>query len=196
MESIKPTRRNTGPRGKGRRGSTLVECVLAGSFVFVPLLVGTVTVGMSLLRSIQVAALNRDAGHLFATGMDFSQSANRQLLLKIAGTLNITDSGGQGVVILSEIDGTGTNQAVCSRRYVIGNPALRASSFASPNSVNSSGTVTNLNDASSKTSGFAPAVMPMAQGDVAYVAETYFSTSQYDWAALLTGTGVYTKAVF
>jgi hypothetical protein len=185
--------RNSGPK---KSGSTLLEFVLAGSFIFLPLLTGTVTVGMSMLRSLQVAALNRSAGHMFASGMDFSQSANRNLLLSIAGDLNISDAGGSGVVILSEIDGTGTNQAVCTRQYVIGNAALRASSFATPAGIDSGGNVINVNEASANTAGFTPAVMPMSQGDVAYVAETYFSTSDYDWTGFLTGTGIYTRAIF
>jgi hypothetical protein len=185
-------------RTQGRRGSTLLEFVLAGSFVFLPLLAGCSTVGMSMLRSIQVVELNRDAGHMFSEGVDFSQAGNRNILLKIASGLGITDGGGQGVIILSEIDGTGSNAAVCSRRIVIGNAALRASFYVNPSSavVDSSGAVTNLNDPSANANSFTSSVMPMNAGDVAYVAETYLSTSAYDWTGVLSGTGIYTKSVF
>lgn len=185
-------------RTRVRRGSTLLEFVLAGSFVFLPLLIGCSTVGMALLKSIRVVELTRSAGHMFSEGIDFSQAANRNILLQVASGLGITDSGGQGVIILSEIDGTGTNTAVCSRRIVIGNAGLRASSYASPSSgiLDSSGAVTNLNDPSANADAFTPAVMPMSRGDVAYVAETYLSTSAYDWTGVLTGTGIYMKAVF
>ncbi len=180
------------------RGSSLLEFVLAASFVFLPLLAGTASVGMSMVRSIDVVALNRDAGHMFAEGVDFSQPANRNILLVIAGTLGITNTGGNGVIILSEIDGTGTNTAVCARQYVIGNAALRASSYVNPSSslLDSSGAVTNLNDPSANAAAFTPAVMPMNAGDVAYLAETFVSTSTYDWTGFLTGTGVYTKSIF
>jgi hypothetical protein len=181
---------------RSRSGSTLLEFVFAGSFIFLPLLIGTVTVGMSLLRSIEVTALNRDAGRMFAAGVDFSQAANQNLLVKIAGDLNITAAGGQGVVILSEIDATGTNQAVCSRQLVIGNAALRASSFASPTDLDSAGNVTNLNDPTANAATFTPAVMPMSKGQVAYVVETYYSTASYDWTGLLKNTGVYVRAIF
>ena len=188
----------TAAQSRGRRGSAILEFVLAGSFIFLPLLAGAATVGMSLVRSMQVAALNRNAAHMFAMGVDFSQQANRNLLLKVAGSLNITDSGGTGLVILSEIDGTGNNQAVCSRRLVIGNAALRNSSYVSPasNVLDSGGNVTNVNDGSAQVSAAFTAIMPMTQGQVAYVAETYFSTSDYDWPGFLTHTGIYTKAIF
>src|SRR5580658_9512488 len=100
----------TAHTARGRRGSTLIEFVLAGSFVFLPLLVGTVAIGMAMIRSIQVTALNRDAGHMFSQGIDFSQAVNQNLLNNISGELNLT--GGSGVVILSEIVATGPNQAV------------------------------------------------------------------------------------
>jgi hypothetical protein len=181
-----------------RRGSSLLEFVLAASFVFLPLLAGTATVGMSMVRSIEVVALNRDAGHMFAEGVDFSQQGNRNILLKIAGNLGITDSGGNGVIILSEIDGTGLNTAVCARQFVVGNAALRASSFVNPNPslIDASGAVTNLNDPSVNAAAFTASVMPMNAGDVAYLAETYVSTAGYDWTGFLTGTGIYSKSIF
>lgn len=178
---------------RNRRGSTLIEFVLAGSFIFVPLLVGTVSVGMAMMRSIQVTALNRDAGHMFSQGVDFSQGANQNLLVKIAGDLNITATGGDGVVILSEIVATGTNQAVIAQRLVVGNASLRASNYGTPDMVDSGGNVTA--DASATATNFTPAVMPMVQGQIAYVAETYFSTSDVSLAGLLPN-GIYIWAVF
>ena len=192
-------RRRTGGKHPLRsRGSTILEFALAASFVFLPLLAGTATVGMSMLRSMKVQALNRNVAHMFATGVDFSQAANRNLVLKIAGSLHIQDSGGSGVILLTEIDGTGNGQAICARRIVIGNAALRASSYVTPASsvLDSGGAVTNLNDPSARVNAAFLTMMPMSQGDVVYLAETYFSTSDYDWAGFLTGTGIYTKAMF
>jgi hypothetical protein len=176
-----------------RRGGTLIEFVLAGSFIFVPLLVGTMAVGMAMIRSIQVTALNRDAGHMFSLGLDFSQAANQNLLVKIAGDLNITPTGGDGVVILSEIVGTGTNQAVIAQRLVVGNSSLRASNYGTPDMIDSGGNVTP--DASATATNFTPAVMSMVAGQVAYVAETYFSTSDVSLGGLLPN-GIYVWAVF
>ena len=201
----KPRNRSLGNRRSGNRrsgnrraGSTTLEFALAGSFIFLPLLAGAATIGMSLFMSTQVVGLNRDAGHMFAMGVDFSQSSNRNLLLKIAGNLNITDSGGNGVVILTEIDGTGNNQAVCARRLVIGNAALQSSAYVNPasNLLDSGGNVTNEADPSAAVNPSFTAIMPMAQGQVAYLVETYFSTAQYDWTGLLNNTGIHMKAIF
>jgi hypothetical protein len=178
---------------RGRSGSTLIEFVLAGSFIFVPLLVGAVAVGMSMIRSIQVTGLNRDAGHLFSSGVDFSQTVNQNLLVKIAGDLNITPTGGDGVVILSEIVGTGPNQATITTRQVIGNASLRASSYGTPDTINSSGNVTA--DSSAVAVNFTPAVIPMVSGQIAYVAETYFSTTDYNLGGMMPN-GIYVWTVF
>jgi hypothetical protein len=174
-----------------RRGSTLIEFVLAGSFIFVPLLVGTMAVGMAMIRSIQVTALNRDAGHMFSQGIDFSQAANQNLLNNISGDLNLT--GGNGVVILSEIVATGTNQAVIAQRLVVGNASLHASNYGNPDMIDSGGNVTP--DASATATNFTPAVMSMVQGQIAFVAETYFSTSDVSLGGLLPN-GIYVWAVF
>src|ERR1700733_3686296 len=91
-----------------QRGSTLLEFILAGMFFLVPLILGAMTVGMTLGRSIRVADLNRAAGHMFARGVDFSQASNRALLLRMAIGLGMTDTGGQGVIMLSEIQCTST----------------------------------------------------------------------------------------
>ena len=177
------------------RGSTVLEFALASSFIVFPLVFGTATIGMSLLRSIRVVQLNRDAGHLFARGVDFSQPNERQMLLRLAEGLDITDAGGHGVFMLSVIECPSAGQAVCTRRIVIGNPNLRASAFANPTYIDSSGAVDYVNDAAANAATFLN-VLPMQPGDVAYVTETYFSTSDYDWPGKFTDTGIYTRSIF
>jgi hypothetical protein len=181
-----------------RKGSATVEFGLAGSFIFLPLLAGLATVGMSMVMAIQVVGLNRDAGRLFSGGVDFSQTSSQNLLVKLAGGLNITDAGGNGVIIFSEFDGTGNNTAVCSRRIVVGNASLKASSYANPSAavLDAGGNVTNLSDPSAAVNASFMSLLPMTQGQVAYLVETYFSTSQYDWTGILNGTGIYAKAIF
>jgi hypothetical protein len=156
---------------------------------------GAATIGMSLLESIRVVQLNRDAGHMFARGVDFSQAAERNMLLRLASGMDITDNGGNGVFILSVIECTSPGKAYCTRRIVIGNAGLRASAFASPALVNSAGTVDYLHDDAASADGFLTA-MPMAQGDVAYVCETYFRTPDYDWVGLFNNSGIYTRSIF
>lgn len=113
----------------------------------------------------------------------------------MASGMNITDSGGSGVIMFSEIDYTNAGQAVCSRRLVIGNAGLRTSSFANPRVIDSSGNVDYTHDSGAAANAFL-AVMPMSPGDVAYVVEAYVSSADYDWAGFLTGNGTYTYGVF
>jgi Flp pilus assembly protein TadG len=180
---------------KSNRGAFLLEFALVSTFILIPLILGTMTVGMTLVRTIHVYQLNRDAGHMFARGVDFSQAQNRALLIQMSAGLNITDSGGNGVIILSLIQAVNAGQAVCTRQLVIGNAGLRPSSFTNPTLVDSSGNVTIAGDPGAVANSFLN-VMAMAPGDTAYVAESYFSSSDYDWTGFLTGNGTYTRAVF
>jgi hypothetical protein len=167
---------------------------LAGFFVLIPMAIGLATVGMTMVRSIRVFHLSRDAGRMFARDIDFSQTANRALLLKLANGLTITDTGGKGVLILSLIQCTATNQAYCVRRFVVGNAALRASSFCTPTKIAADGTVDYTHDAASNASSFLTR-LSMSTGDTAYVVETYFSSAEFDGADFL-GNGTYVLSVF
>lgn len=173
----------------------MIEFALASSFIILPLLIGTGTVGMSVLESIRVDALNRNAGHLYARGVDFSQTANRNMILQIAAPLNITNTGGTGVIVFSEIEGTGSGHAVCTARLVIGNPAVWASSFCNPTLIDSAGNVDYTNDPGAAADSFL-SVLPLGSGDIAWLTETYFSTAQYAWPGLLPSSGIYTRAIF
>jgi hypothetical protein len=176
----------------GRKGSAIVEFTLAGTFIFVPILAGLGTVGVSLIRGMEVASLNSSAAQMFSSGVDFSISANADILARIAGNLNITASGGDGVVILSEIQGTAAG-AVCTRHIVIGNAGLRNSSYANPTDLDAYGNVNNLNDPSAQVGGGLPIVL--TPGQTVYVAETYVDNSAFALNAN-SGTGIYVMNIF
>jgi hypothetical protein len=198
-------------RPKREKGSSILEFALVGTFLLLPLVLGTATLGLSILESIHAVELNRDAAHMFARGVDFSQAANRSLLLELANGLDITDSGGQGVETVStpykikfgrvtlgtprvvEIDGLAGGQAVCARRLVIGNAALRASNFATPAKFTDSQGDVDITDPSAQANSFLN-VLPMSAGDKAYVAETYFQG--FNWLGLAPNTGMYTRSIF
>jgi hypothetical protein len=176
------------------RGSSILEFALAGTFLLIPLVLGTATIGLSILESIHAVELNRDAAHMFARGVDFSKAANRSLLLELANGLNISDSGGNGVVILSEIDAAGAGQAVCSKRLVIGNAALHSSDFATPTKfTDSQAGVVDITDPSANANAFLN-VLAMSAGDKAYVAEAYFGG--ISWPGVITTSGIYTRSIF
>ena len=200
-----------------QKGSILVEFVLSSLF-WVPLLMGTFVVGLNLLRAIQVTQVCRDAGHMFAYGVDFSQSGNQNLLVRLANGLNFSVTGGNGVVILSTVTFIGAaqctaaglqadnthcpnmNQSVFMRRVVVGNSGVRPSNFGTPNGgiVDGSGYISSgsyLSDTSARAAGFA-AFLPLAGGQLAYLTEMYLASPDIDWTNFMTGTGVYARVIF
>lgn len=200
-----------------QRGSILVEFVLSSLF-WVPLLMGTFVIGLNLLRAIQVTQVCRDAGHMFAYGIDFSQPGNQNLLVRLANGLNFSLSGGSGVVILSMVTSIGAaqctaaglqadtthcpnmNQSVFTRRVIVGNSGARTSNFGTPNAgiVDASGYISSasyLSDTSARAVGFGT-LLPLAGGQLAYLTEMYLASPDIDWTNFMTGTGVYARVIF
>lgn len=195
-----------------RRGSEVIEFALVSTFLL-PLLFGVLVVGLNLGRSIQVSQVSRDAGHLYARNVDFSALANQQLIARLAQSLNITPTGGNGVVILTTVtfigqvqcDAAGlsagqcTNlgQSVMTHRIVIGNSSLRQSNFGTPNAslIDSTGKVSDyLTESSARANGFA-SVLVLQAGQVAYVSEVYVPSSDYGMPGF-ESTGVYSRTIF
>jgi hypothetical protein len=199
-------------RRQGQRGSEVIEFALVASFLL-PVLFGTVVVGLNLGRSIQVIQVSRDAGHMYSRSVDFADPANQSLIERLAQGLNITTTGGTGVVILSTVTFIGQaqctaaglsgsactnlNQTVFIHRVVIGNQSARASAFGTPNPglLDSGGHVSNyLTEASARASGFS-AVLTLQPGEVGYVSEVYVPSSDYALPGYTT-TGVYCRTIF
>jgi hypothetical protein len=199
-------------RRKKQRGSEVVEFALVATFLL-PILFGTVVVGLNIARSIQVTQVSRDAGHMYSQSVDFSVPANQSIIERLAQGLPIHVSGGTGVVILSTIMFAGQAQCTAAglignactnlnlpvfiRRIVIGNSAARASTFGtpSPTIIDSTGAVGNyLTNSSARASGFS-AVLALQDGDVAYVSEVYVPSTDYALPGYQS-TGVYSRTVF
>lgn len=139
---------------QAKRGVSTIEFALS-LMVLVPLILGTGAIGINLMRTMQTVQLARDAGHMFARQVDFSQAGSQNILATLGTGLGLSATAGQGraVVILSAltyVDGstcTAANQAnsagsaatctnlgqwVFTQRLEIGNTALRTSNFGSP----------------------------------------------------------------
>jgi hypothetical protein len=199
-----------------QRGSSAIEFAFA-SLVLMPLLLGGLSVGFNLVRATQVAQFARDAGHLYAYGIDFTQSSGQQMLVKLATGLNFVLSGGTGEVIFSTIlmigpadcqagglqPNTGScpnlNRAVYTRWYTVGNKTLYNSSFGAPTTADTTTGVINsssyLRDSSARVIGIS-SVMTLTTSQSLYLTEVYFSSSDYDLTGFLTGNGVYARAIF
>lgn len=167
----------------------MLEFALAGAFIFVPMLGGLATVGISMSTAMQVATLNSGAAQMLATGVDFTQSANITLVqnLAIAGNLNNATTGQPGgVVVLSVITGVLSGSSVvptCTSQYTIslGIGATFTSTYCSGSGVPA-------------TTAFSSLLPGMAAGQTAYLSETYYNNSQFAWMGA--NPGIYAKALF
>jgi hypothetical protein len=167
----------------------MIEFALVGTFIFLPLLGGLATVGISMFTGLKVANLNAGAGQMFSSGVDFTQAANLTLLQNIATGSNLNFSSGTsglGVIFLSELQGT-SNGISCISQFTIGNPSQGSATYGSLIAPTGAGGAVN-----------SPFSTAMSSGQIAYVAETYYNISQYAWAFAPIGTGnqIYVKAVF
>jgi hypothetical protein len=188
-------------RRRGREeGSALIEFLLASIFLIFPLLLGTMVFGMSLVRANQVAEVCRDAGHMYAYGVDFSQPGSQDMLVQLAQGLNMTTSGGNGEVILSTITVVGANDCVAggypsgscpnlgltvfTRRIVIGNNQLPGSAFGDPGAIAGSGGNIQPSDYAGSASAIAnnfSSVIPLTAGQFAYMAETFVVSPDFNF---------------
>jgi hypothetical protein len=201
-------------RRRSRRGSAAVEFALCATFL-IPLMLGAVSIGLSLNRTIQATQVGRDAGHMYVRFVDFSLPANQDVVVRVARGLGMTRDGGQGVVILTRIKFIGEvqcaeggltpaqcpnyNRPVITQRLTIGNPGLRPSSFGTPNPpiLGAKGEIAiadYLTHGSAVAQGF-ESRLALLPGELAYVSEAFFLTSglRLGWWG---GPGVYSRTIF
>jgi Flp pilus assembly protein TadG len=136
------------------RGGAAIEFAFV-LLVLLPLLLGTGAVGVNMVRTLQTVQLARDAGHMYARGLDFSQTGNQTILLSVGSSVGLTTNTttSNALVILSAL--TYVDDAACTaagaatggvhnssctnygkwvftQRLEIGNTSLRTSAMGSP----------------------------------------------------------------
>jgi hypothetical protein len=129
---------------RSSKGVAIIEFALS-LLVMVPLLLGTVGIGIQMVQSMQVIQLSRDAARMYGSvkgGMDLSTSGPRSILAKLGANLGLHtaagDTGGNAVLILTTVKYIDTPGAtnyqywVFHHRLVFGNPAYRTSRYGSP----------------------------------------------------------------
>lgn len=192
-----------------RRGVTSIEFVLVATFFYVPLIVGTLTTGFSLVRGMQALELTRDVGHMFGKGVDFSIQSNQNIVVnEIGAPLGLTGNGGNvtggtlgsGAIVLSQVTQIGAaqctscanlNHTVIARRIVIGNKTLYTSKYGGAMTIDSSnGDVQNyMTDPSARADSFSN-ILSLNAGEMAFLAESYFVPG------VVPGVNAYNYAVF
>lgn len=208
-------------RRRREQGSSIVEFSLVSIFL-VPLFLGTISTGVALGKFIQVAQIARDAGHMFVRQVDFSQTSNKQIIERVALGMNMTVDGGNGVVILSRVQmigapqcaqvaaGTCSNQyyPVITQRITIGNSALLTSPIGNPPSglIQADGTILPANYLTNSgfiantlsTGGPNPTVgqLTLADGEMTYIAEAYFTIPELSFLNRGTAVNIYSRNYF
>jgi hypothetical protein len=183
------------------RASTIAMYTLGAVFL-VPLSIGVLLVNSNASQNDHVKQISRDIASMYAQGMDFSRSANQTIALRVGEGLGMDIRAGQGVLILSKIrvvhdvdcpsvvpaQCRNKGYAVVTQRYVIGDAALRASSFGTPGNVEAAtGNVQNWpDDPSARAQDFPPSLKP---GEFTYAAECYLTSPE-------SRAGVYSRAMF
>jgi hypothetical protein len=190
----------------GQRGNVILEFALI-TLIYVPLLVGVVSIGLNLGRAVQVSQLARDSASMYVRGIDFSQSGNKDILVQLAQPLGMTAGGGTGLVIMSKvtfvsaamcsgISGCNSDQQVLVQRVTVGNIGLRPSNIHPAGGsliFDSQGNVANyMTNPDAVVTGLS-AVLTLNGNEFAYIAEAYFPSSDL---TAMGGTGVYSVSVF
>ncbi len=202
-------------RGRCRRtGSVLVEGALVLSLLLVPMFLGVSVYGLYLIRILQVNQINRDAGHMFARGVDLSGTtsglANQAILIKMADRLKDSSAKGTGVIILSQVRKVGPpnscnnclnhDAVVFIQRNTIGNAALHNSAFGTvlgaKMNPDGTGTLTDpYNDPLAVAVGVLN-ILAMQPGDRAFISETYFSSDDLSIPGFTSPAAVSARAFF
>jgi Flp pilus assembly protein TadG len=116
-------------RQRNTRGGAAIEFAFV-LMVLIPLVLGTGAVGVNMVRTLQTVQLARDAGHMYARGLDFSLPGNQTVLYQIGSSLGLSSSStSSAVVILSAL--TYVDDTTCAGAgFASGSPAVHTSACA------------------------------------------------------------------
>jgi hypothetical protein len=205
-------------RRNKQRGGSVIEFALSTTF-WVPLLIGTCTMGFKMVQADRIAEICRDVGHMYGYGTDFSLSGNQAIAQRLAQGYDLSSTG-TGVLIFTVVKMIGPsdctssgyvpsnqtpstsncpnlNQNVISQRIYIGNTSLRGSDFGTPSNtlLDSQGNITltqQVSNVALQTSSFGN-LLTLGPSQFAYLTEAYFSsTDLYGNPAA----GIYSRSIF
>ena len=193
--------RSRSPLLRARRhnaGDALVEFAISLPFL-VMMAIGTFAVGVNVDRHLTVSQLVRNAGNMYGRGVDFSVSQNQDLLLDAATGMQMTTTGGLGVIYLSTVvladSGQNLGLPVVVHRIGIGNPSIFSSSIGTPTTVQANGDVQNPdNDLQARAQ--MPGGITLTGNERIFVAECYHQPVDLLFPGFFSPAGIYSRAVF
>lgn len=200
-------------RAASQRGGAFVEMALAAIFLFTPLLVGLVVIGLATINRVQLEQITRDVGIMHARGVDFSLTQNKTLFNKLTqGSSFVGNNAGDnstfnGTMVISTVRKLGAGECasgcanlgfpVVTYRVVLGNAQLYTSWLANPASITDTGKVNNYkNDGSARAPAIENLMPAMLDGEEAYVAEGFMITPGISFPDVNSDTRVTTWAIF
>lgn len=207
------------PFRRKEKGTAVVEFALSAPLLVLAFL-GTTGLGITLGRSIHAVQYCRDLAHMYADGIDFSVTANKDLAVRLSQMPGMTTTGGNAVVIFSKIitvyaadctaasvsPCTNLGQAVVTQRVTVGNTALRSSDFNTPAAIIldpqgfiSPAVYLSNSNPTVRATAFTPlltaAGMTQQRGDETWVTETYFAYPALSFF-FASSPGAYTRFMF
>ena len=198
-------------RNDKERGHSILEFAFV-AFPTVLMLLGVVVIGIDLGRSVQVTEICRDAASMYVRGLDFSQTGNQQVLVRLGQNMNLQLTGGDGLVTLSKVmfipdpscgtppdPNCTTGKNVLVQRIIFGNTTLPATHYPTAGTVtqDSLGNVSNYTtDPNAVISNFSTSAFQLKPNEISYVAETYFRTLDVSMAGFQSSPGIYAQSFF
>lgn len=183
---------------RDRRGQAIAEFALSLPFLIL-ISVGTFALGVVIDRHLTVTQLVRNAGNMYARGVDFTLVQNKELLLKAADGMEMTVDGGQGVIYLSTVilsqEGDNEGDPVVSERIVIANAGLHDSAVAMPTTILPNGEVVNYDNDANAVASLPPGVELFGNERI-YVAETFHDPRNLAFEGIFVPQGLYSAAFF
>jgi len=204
-------------RRRNTAGAAAIEFVLISSFIIVPIILGLFTYGFAVIRAMQAVQLTRDVAHMYAQGTDFAKQGMQDLLSqRLAQQLSLqSNSGnvtggtsGNGVVVLSTFEKIGAAQCpgcnnvghvVLMRRIVIGNNTVFQTTYGTPNTAlldAATGYIKNYTSDASARADSVSNFLTLNDGEIAYMAESYFTAPDLVVPGIFTGLNSYSNATF
>lgn len=167
------------------QGNAMVETALTLP-VMILMLFGVFSGGIILERYMTVLQLTRNGAAMFSRGADFSTSDTKQHLLRGADGLNMTLTGGDGVIYLTRIvkadPGTANEDlGVIAERHVVGQASYKSSALGTPASgiMQSDGTVTDpMNEPTAVATVPSTLVAALPYGTSMHVVEVFHDSSE------------------
>jgi TadE-like protein len=189
-----------------RKGVAIVEFALV-MLPMLMLLFSVIVVGLQLSQQVRASQVARDTGSMYGRGIDFTQSINQDVVVRLAQGLGLQKTGGTAVILLSQV--TWLPQSTCTtaslnpcngdshvitQRLTIGNTSVRTSRLGTPTGMNSEGVITNYMQNGSAVATFT--FGQLVTGEFAYVTEAFFQTPSFTFPGFSTANGVYAMAVY